>query len=102
MRAQPYGGERGYKHESWNNVEGYKVDLDAVRSWGVPLTSLDQFLAQNRDKFVIGGALTLSLISAALSESSEANGGVVAQRQAERMAPRAGWKRYLLFRQLSS
>lgn len=40
-------------HE-WDNVEGYKVDLDAVRSWGVPLTTLDQFIAQHRDKFVIG------------------------------------------------
>jgi len=38
----------------WDNVEGYKVDLDAVRSWGLPLTTLDQFIEQNRDKFVIG------------------------------------------------
>lgn len=51
--AQPYG-ELGYQHESWNNVEGYKVDLDAVRRWGVPLTTLDEFIEQNRDKFVIG------------------------------------------------
>lgn len=51
--AQPYG-ELGYRHESWNNVEGYKVDLDAVRSWGIPLTSLDEFIGQNRDRFVIG------------------------------------------------
>lgn len=51
--AQPYG-ELGYRHESWNNVEGYKVDIEAARSWGVPLTTLDQFIEQNRDKFVIG------------------------------------------------
>jgi uncharacterized protein YbjT (DUF2867 family) len=51
--AQPYG-ELGYQHESWNNIEGYKVDLEDVRSWGIPLTSLDDFIAQNRDKFVIG------------------------------------------------
>lgn len=51
--AKPYG-ELMFKHESWNNVEGYKVDLDAVRSWGVPLTTLDQFIQQHRDKFVIG------------------------------------------------
>jgi uncharacterized protein YbjT (DUF2867 family) len=38
----------------WDNVEGYKVDLDAVRSWGLPLITLDHFIAQNRDKFVIG------------------------------------------------
>ncbi len=38
----------------WDNVEGYKVDLDAVRKWGLPLTSLDDFIAQNRDKFIIG------------------------------------------------
>ncbi|WP_434388537.1 NmrA/HSCARG family protein [Melittangium boletus] len=38
----------------WDNVEGYKVDLDAVRRWGLPLTSLDQFITQHRDKFVIG------------------------------------------------
>lgn len=51
--AMPYG-ELGYQHESWNNVEGYKVDLDSVRSWGVPLTRLDAFIAQNREKFIIG------------------------------------------------
>jgi len=51
--AQPYG-ELGYRHETWNNVEGYKVDLAAVRDWGIPLTSLDDFIAHNRDKFVIG------------------------------------------------
>lgn len=38
----------------WDNVEGYKVNLDAVRSWGVPLTTLNEFIQQNRDKFVIG------------------------------------------------
>jgi uncharacterized protein YbjT (DUF2867 family) len=51
--AKPYG-ELMLRHETWNNVEGYKVDLDAVRSWGIPLTTLDQFIEQNRDKFVIG------------------------------------------------
>jgi len=50
---------RGYhpgviSSQVWDNVEGYKVDLDAVRSWGVPLTMLDQFIAQHRDRFVIG------------------------------------------------
>ena len=53
MLSQPYG-ELGYKHESWNNIEGYKVDLNAVRSWGIPLTTLDQFIEQHREKFVIG------------------------------------------------
>lgn len=53
MLAQPFG-EVLYKHESWNNVEGYKVDLDAVRRWGIPLMTLDQFIEQHRDKFVIG------------------------------------------------
>ncbi|WPB75222.1 NmrA/HSCARG family protein [Archangium violaceum] len=42
------------RSQVWDNVEGYKVDLDAVRSWGVPLTTLDQFIKQHRDKFVIG------------------------------------------------
>ena len=51
--AKPYGAMT-FQHESWNNVEGYKVDLDAVRSWGVPLTTLDQFIQQHRDKFIIG------------------------------------------------
>ena len=46
--------EIGFKHESWNNIEGYKVDLDAVRRWGIPLTTLDQFIEQHREKFVIG------------------------------------------------
>ncbi len=40
--------------EAWNNIEGYKVDIAATRSWGVPLTTLDQFIEQNREKFVIG------------------------------------------------
>ena len=43
-----------FQAESWNNVEGYKVDVDTVRSWGIPLTTLDEFIQQNRDKFVIG------------------------------------------------
>lgn len=42
------------RSETWNNVEGYQVDLDAVRGWGLPLTNLDQFIEQNRGKFVIG------------------------------------------------
>ncbi|EIV3154547.1 NmrA/HSCARG family protein [Escherichia coli] len=42
------------RSQVWNNVEGYKVDLNAVRSWGVPLTTLDEFIKQNQDKFVIG------------------------------------------------
>lgn len=50
---RPYGS-LATQSESWNNVEGYKVDLNAVRSWGVSLTTLDQFFARNRDKFVIG------------------------------------------------
>jgi len=32
------------------------MDLDAVRAWGIPLTSLDEFVALYRDRFVIGGA----------------------------------------------
>lgn len=51
--AHPHG-ELVYMSELWNNVEGYKVDLESVRSWGVPLTRLDQFIEQHRDKFVIG------------------------------------------------
>lgn len=50
---KPYGAMM-FQAESWNNVEGYKVDVDAVRSWGIPLTTLDEFIQQNRDKFVIG------------------------------------------------
>jgi hypothetical protein len=34
--AQPWG-DVGYRSEVWNNVEGYKVDLDAVRAWGLRL-----------------------------------------------------------------
>lgn len=51
--SKPHGAMI-FQHESWNNVEGYKVDLHAVRSWGVPLTTLDQFIQRHRDKFVIG------------------------------------------------
>lgn len=43
-----------FAHEIWNNVEGYKVDLAAVRSWGLPLTTLDDFIEQNSHKFVLG------------------------------------------------
>jgi hypothetical protein len=41
------------RSETWYDVEGCKVDLDAVRSWGLPLTTLDELISQNRDKFVI-------------------------------------------------
>lgn len=51
--ARPHG-ELYFRAESWNNVEGYKVDLEAVRSWGVQLTTLDQFIQQNHNNFVIG------------------------------------------------
>lgn len=47
-------GELYSQAESWNNVEGYRVDLDVVRSWGIELTTLDQFIQQHRDKLVIG------------------------------------------------
>lgn len=47
-------GELVYQRETWDNVEGYKVDLDAVRRWGVPLTTLDEFIEKHRDEFVIG------------------------------------------------
>lgn len=42
------------RSETWYNVEGWKVDLDAVHSWGLPLTTLDELISENRDKFVIG------------------------------------------------
>lgn len=51
--ARPHG-DLYFRAESWNNVEGYKVDLEAVRSWGVQLTTLDQFIQQNHNNFVIG------------------------------------------------
>ena len=41
------------RSQLWDNVEGYKVDLEAVRRWGVPLTTLDEFIEQHRDQFVI-------------------------------------------------
>ena len=40
--------------QTWNNVEGYQVDLAATRAWGVPVTSFAQWVADHRDKFVIG------------------------------------------------
>ena len=53
---------RGYhpgmvSSQVWENVEGYKVDIAAARKWGVPLITLDQFIEQNRDKFVIGSTV---------------------------------------------
>lgn len=41
-------------NQVWLSVEGYKVDLDAVRKWGIPLTTLDDFIEKHRDEFVIG------------------------------------------------
>ena len=32
----------GWSEELWGNVEGYQVDVDAVRGWGIPLTTLDE------------------------------------------------------------
>lgn len=49
-------GEHGLSVRSqvWDSVESDKVDLDAVRSWGVPRTTLDEFIEQRRDQPVIG------------------------------------------------
>ena len=33
----------------WQRLEGYQVDLAAARSWGVPLTSLEQWAADHRN-----------------------------------------------------
>ena len=49
------------RSQLWNNVKGYKVDLEAVRRWGVPLTTLDEFIEQHRDKFAIALALARPL-----------------------------------------
>lgn len=53
MLAQGYHPLHVSSHV-WNDVEGYRVDLEAVRSWGVPLTTLDHFIQQHHEKFVIG------------------------------------------------
>ncbi|GGR19688.1 hypothetical protein GCM10008957_35240 [Deinococcus ruber] len=36
------------------NVEGSQVHLEAMQRCGVPMTTLDQFIQQHREKFVIG------------------------------------------------
>jgi hypothetical protein len=35
----------------WANEVGFKGTMDTVRSYGVPLTKVDQFVRENKDKF---------------------------------------------------
>ena len=36
-------------YQEWTNVVGYTVDIAALRTWGIPLTSFATFFARNRE-----------------------------------------------------
>jgi nucleoside-diphosphate-sugar epimerase len=36
-------------YQEWTNAAGYTVDIAALRSWGIPLTTFGTFFARNRD-----------------------------------------------------
>ncbi len=42
--------------QAWANVEGYKVDIDGLKQWGVPLTSFRDWIAGRADRLEIGSA----------------------------------------------
>ncbi|ACT07124.1 NmrA family protein [Dickeya chrysanthemi Ech1591] len=33
----------------WDNLEGYRVDIQAAKSWGIPLTQFSQWVASHRE-----------------------------------------------------
>ncbi|WP_265429055.1 NmrA family NAD(P)-binding protein [Chryseobacterium sp. YIM B08800] len=37
-------------YQEWTNQVGYSVDINALKSFGIPLTSFTQFLEKNRNK----------------------------------------------------
>ncbi|MGH8386607.1 MAG: NmrA/HSCARG family protein [Pseudomonas sp.] len=36
----------------WDNVEGYKVDIETARKWGVQLTAFEKWVEKNRDQLL--------------------------------------------------
>jgi uncharacterized protein YbjT (DUF2867 family) len=42
------------KSEEWCNVEGYRVDLAKVRSWGIPLARFENWAARHAGDLAIG------------------------------------------------
>ncbi|AGA60072.1 putative nucleoside-diphosphate sugar epimerase (plasmid) [Thermobacillus composti KWC4] len=41
------------KSEQWNNVVGYNVDIDLLKTYDIKLTSFKEFAEKNKDKFKI-------------------------------------------------
>ncbi|WP_187395009.1 NmrA/HSCARG family protein [Pigmentiphaga aceris] len=55
--ARAQGNSAGLvSSQVWDNVEGYKVDIHAAKSWGIPLTSFEQWVDAHSEalKAVIG------------------------------------------------
>lgn len=42
----------------WANVEGYKVDIDALKQWRVPLTSFREWIASRADHLEVGPGIS--------------------------------------------
>lgn len=42
----------------WANVEGYKVDINALKQWGVPLTSFRDWIASRASRLEIGPGIS--------------------------------------------
>lgn len=39
--------------QEWSNEVGYRVDIDALKAYGIPLTSLEQWVSKHRSEIVI-------------------------------------------------
>jgi uncharacterized protein YbjT (DUF2867 family) len=51
-QALARGQSRGWvRCQEWINEVGYRVDIEAVKQYGVPLTSLSAWAARHRDRF---------------------------------------------------
>lgn len=44
--------------QAWANVEGYKVDIDALKQWHVPLTSFREWIASRADRLEVGSGIS--------------------------------------------
>lgn len=41
------------RSEEWNNISGYDVDIDLLKTYGIKLTSFKEFAEENKDRFEI-------------------------------------------------
>lgn len=43
------------RSQEWTNEAGYRADIEKLKSWGIPLTSFEEWGKRHADEIVIGG-----------------------------------------------